>query len=198
MKVYIDMDATLVDFAAQVTKLGLWRKNKPDKVAWDKVIKIGPSFWSEMEWMPGAENAFNELRSLSEKGVHENVEALALRNDGQASEQVPAGILPDLAQSAPVWGQAQGAIRIGAPRVQHQDQLGGDLRDHEQQRVELKLVAGHERERNDGKELEDVGADGKERERPDVFLRDQRRLIGQGDDQNDGARHAKVKRRHGG
>ena len=71
MKLYIDMDATLVDFAAQVTKLGLWRKNKPDKVAWDKVIKIGPSFWSEMEWMPGAEDAFNELRSLSEKGVHD-------------------------------------------------------------------------------------------------------------------------------
>ena len=35
MKVYIDMDATLVDFAAQVTKLGLWRKNKAeDKAAY--------------------------------------------------------------------------------------------------------------------------------------------------------------------
>ncbi len=49
------MDGTLVDFIAQINKTGFWRKDRPEKVDWDKVIARGPEFWNEMEWMPGAE-----------------------------------------------------------------------------------------------------------------------------------------------
>lgn len=57
MKLYIDMDGTLVDFVSQINKYGYWRKNKPDKIQLDKVIKQGPEFWNEMDWMPEAEDA---------------------------------------------------------------------------------------------------------------------------------------------
>ena len=71
MKIYLDMDGTLVDFVAQVTKYGFWRKDKENKVDWKKVIAMGPRFWSEMDWMPGAENAFRKLQELEEKGDYE-------------------------------------------------------------------------------------------------------------------------------
>ena len=43
------MDGTLVDFVSQINKYGYWRKNKPNKVDWDKVIAEGPKFWAEMD-----------------------------------------------------------------------------------------------------------------------------------------------------
>ena len=66
MKLYLDMDGTLVDFVSQVNKHGFWRKDKPEKVDWKKVIAMGPVFWSEMEWMPGAEEAFKKLLTLEQ------------------------------------------------------------------------------------------------------------------------------------
>ena len=64
MKIYLDMDGTLVDFVSQVNKCGFWRKDKENKVDWKKVKAMGPRFWSEMDWMPGAEEAFTKLREL--------------------------------------------------------------------------------------------------------------------------------------
>jgi 5'(3')-deoxyribonucleotidase len=68
MKLYVDMDGTLVDFVTHITEHDFWRKDKPDKVDWDKVIAEGPAFWSKMNWFPGAENAFARLMELDEKG----------------------------------------------------------------------------------------------------------------------------------
>jgi ADP-ribosylglycohydrolase len=64
MKIYLDMDGTLVDFVSQVTKYDFWRTDKENKVDWKKVKAMGPRFWSEMDWMPGAEEAFTKLREL--------------------------------------------------------------------------------------------------------------------------------------
>ena len=64
MKLYLDMDGTLVDFVSQVNKYGFWRTDKENKVDWKKVKAMGPRFWSEMDWMPGAEEAFTKLREL--------------------------------------------------------------------------------------------------------------------------------------
>lgn len=49
MKKYLDKDGTLVDFVSQVNKYGFWRKDRPDKVDWDKVKAKGHDFglrWS--------------------------------------------------------------------------------------------------------------------------------------------------------
>ena len=59
--IYLDMDGTLVDFVSQVNKYGFWRKDKENKVEWKKVKAMGPRFWSEMDWMPGAEEALKKL-----------------------------------------------------------------------------------------------------------------------------------------
>jgi 5'(3')-deoxyribonucleotidase len=64
MRIYLDMDGTLVDFISQVNKYGFWRKDKENKVDWKKVKAMGPRFWSEMGWMPGAEEAFTKLQEL--------------------------------------------------------------------------------------------------------------------------------------
>ncbi len=70
-KLYIDMDGTIVDFVSQVSKYGYWRKDKPNKVDWDKVIAQGADFWNEMDWFPGAEDAFKTLEEMSEQGAFE-------------------------------------------------------------------------------------------------------------------------------
>jgi len=69
MIIYLDMDDTLVDFDSQVNKYGFWRKDRPDKVDWDKVKVMGPRFWAEMEWMPGAEEAFLKLQRMEKEGA---------------------------------------------------------------------------------------------------------------------------------
>ena len=71
LKFYVDMDGTLVDFIAQINKTGFWRKDRPEKVDWDKVIARGPEFWNEMDWMPGAEEAFKELQRMEKEGAFE-------------------------------------------------------------------------------------------------------------------------------
>ena len=65
--IYLDMDGTLVDFVSQVNKCGFWRKDKENKVDWKKVKAMGPRFWSEMDWMPGAEEALKKLEELEEQ-----------------------------------------------------------------------------------------------------------------------------------
>lgn len=67
IKIYLDMDGVLVDFLGHVEKCQFFRKN--GKIDWDKVIEKGPQFWNEMNWIPGAEAAFNELFSLYESGT---------------------------------------------------------------------------------------------------------------------------------
>ena len=70
MKIYLDMDGVLVDFIRQVEKYDFFRKDKPDKVDWKKVKAMGPVFWSEMDWMPGAEDAFKKLQVIEKnKGI---------------------------------------------------------------------------------------------------------------------------------
>ena len=67
-KVFLDMDGTLVDFVAQVNKYGYWLKE--NKVDWDKVIAADQKFWSEMDWMPGAEWAFDKLQLYAAYGIY--------------------------------------------------------------------------------------------------------------------------------
>ena len=71
MKIYLDMDGTLVDFVSQVNKCGFWRKDKENKVDWKKVKAMGPRFWSEMDWMSGAEFFFKELNAYANDGYFE-------------------------------------------------------------------------------------------------------------------------------
>lgn len=71
MKIYLDMDGTLVDFVSQVNKCGFWRTDKENKVDWKKVKAMGPRFWSEMDWIPGAEYFFKELNVYSKDGYFE-------------------------------------------------------------------------------------------------------------------------------
>lgn len=71
MKVYLDMDGTLVDFVSQVNKYGFWRTDKENKVDWKKVKAMGPRFWSEMDWLPLSKIIFDELTYLDEKGFIE-------------------------------------------------------------------------------------------------------------------------------
>ena len=70
-KLYLDMDGTLVDFVSQINKYGYWRKNKPNKVDWDKVIAEGPKFWAEMDWMTGAKESFEKLQDYAAQGMFE-------------------------------------------------------------------------------------------------------------------------------
>lgn len=70
-KVYLDMDGTLVDFVSQINKYEYWRKDKPNKVNWDKVIAEGPKFWAEMDWMSGAKEAFEKLQEYTAQGIFE-------------------------------------------------------------------------------------------------------------------------------
>ena len=65
------MDGTLVDFVSQINKYDYWRKNKPNKVDWDKVIAEGPNFWAEMNWMPGAKESFEKLQDYAAQGMFE-------------------------------------------------------------------------------------------------------------------------------
>lgn len=71
MKLYVDMDGTLVDFVAQVSARGFWRKDKANKVDWAKVKVMGTRFWAEMDWMPGAEEAFKKMQELESQGKFE-------------------------------------------------------------------------------------------------------------------------------
>ena len=71
MKIYLDMDGTLVNFVSQVNKCDFWRKDKENKVDWKKVKAMGPKFWSEMDWMPGAEFFFKELLTYEKDGYFE-------------------------------------------------------------------------------------------------------------------------------
>lgn len=70
-KLYLDMDGTLVDFITQINKYGFWRADKTNKVDWKKVIGKGPEFWNEMDWMPGAKEAFEELQKYAAQGFFE-------------------------------------------------------------------------------------------------------------------------------
>ena len=70
-KLYLDMDGTLVDFVSQINKYDYWRKDKPNKVDWDKVIAEGPKFWEEMDWIPGAKEAFEKLQEYAAQGIFE-------------------------------------------------------------------------------------------------------------------------------
>ena len=70
-ELYVDMDGTLVDFISQINKYGYWRKNKTNKVDWDKVIAGGPKFWAEMDWMPSAKEAFAKLQEYAAQGFFE-------------------------------------------------------------------------------------------------------------------------------
>ncbi len=65
------MDGTLVDFISQVNKYSFWRTDKENKVDWKKVKAMGPRFWSEMDWIPGAEKAFKKIQELEKKGCFE-------------------------------------------------------------------------------------------------------------------------------
>ena len=71
MKLYLDMDGTLVDFVAQVSAHGFWRKDKANKVDWAKVKAMGVRFWAEMDWINGAEEAFRKLQELESQGKFE-------------------------------------------------------------------------------------------------------------------------------
>jgi len=70
-KIYLDMDGTLVDFVLQVNKCGFWRKDNENKVDWKKVKAMGPRFWSEMDWVYGAEDAFHKLHEMEAQGLCE-------------------------------------------------------------------------------------------------------------------------------
>lgn len=67
MKLFIDMDGVLVDFIKQVEKYHFFNGSNADKINWDALIAEGPSFWSEMDWLPGAKAAFTELKELAKK-----------------------------------------------------------------------------------------------------------------------------------
>lgn len=71
MKLFIDMDGVLVDFIKQVKKYNFFVENNTDGIDWDRLIAAGPEFWAEMEWMPGAEEAFKKLKVFSEEGLFE-------------------------------------------------------------------------------------------------------------------------------
>ncbi len=71
LKLYLDMDGTLVDFISQINKYGFWRKDKHNKVDWSKVIAKGPEFWNEMDWMPGAKTAFEKMQEMAANNLLE-------------------------------------------------------------------------------------------------------------------------------
>lgn len=71
MKLYIDMDGTIVDFISQVNRYDFWRKDKENKVDWKKVKAMGPRFWAEMDWIPNASTYFNWLYNWKNEKVFE-------------------------------------------------------------------------------------------------------------------------------
>ncbi|MBB5218282.1 hypothetical protein DYE49_05940 [Treponema rectale] len=71
MKLYLDMDGTIVDFVSQVNKYNFWRTDKENKVDWKKVKAMGPRFWEEMDWMPDAGKYFEWLYNWKKEKVIE-------------------------------------------------------------------------------------------------------------------------------
>ena len=69
INVYVDMDGTLVDFVKKVNKLNFWRDENKEKVDWKKVKAMGPKFWSEMDWIEGAEDGFKKLQDMEDNGL---------------------------------------------------------------------------------------------------------------------------------
>lgn len=64
MKLYVDLDGVLTDFVRQCREKQCLKANgKPD---WAHIEKAGAAFWTEMEWMPGAERMFAYFRELAE------------------------------------------------------------------------------------------------------------------------------------
>lgn len=71
MKLYVDMDGTIVDFVSQANKYGFWSKDKENKIDWTKVKEMGPRFWVEMDWMPDAITYFERLYNWKKERVIE-------------------------------------------------------------------------------------------------------------------------------
>lgn len=69
MKLYLDMDGVLVDFRKQAEKYHLYIGE--EGINWLLVMLIGKKFWTSMEWLDGAQDAYSELDNFCKSSGHE-------------------------------------------------------------------------------------------------------------------------------
>lgn len=59
MTIYIDLDGVLVNFKKKCEQEKCFKQN--GKANWDKIDSLGKDFWTQMEWMPGAQEFYNKV-----------------------------------------------------------------------------------------------------------------------------------------
>ncbi len=65
MTFYFDLDGVLTDFVKQCQAFNCFKKNgKPN---WDKIDSLGRTFWSQMDWIPGSRELFQQVEAFAKK-----------------------------------------------------------------------------------------------------------------------------------
>ena len=63
LQIYCDMDGVLCDFDARLSGINPNLVDAPDPVLWKVIYKIGPKYWSKMNWMPDGKQLWSFILS---------------------------------------------------------------------------------------------------------------------------------------
>lgn len=58
-RILLDMDGVLCDFDRRILEAG--KRKEDGKADWNALKKVGPKFWSEMDWLPEGKKLYDAL-----------------------------------------------------------------------------------------------------------------------------------------